>query len=61
NGYKRHWSIFINKNCFKTLNQYEQQKISSLFLNLNTSITLHQRKLEKLKNIKNMLLEKAFI
>ncbi|MBZ4218548.1 hypothetical protein, partial [Mycoplasma tauri] len=46
--------------CFKTLNQYEQQKISSLFLNLNTSITLHQRKLEKLKNIKNMLLEKMF-
>ncbi|BAW18119.1 restriction endonuclease subunit S [Mycoplasmopsis bovigenitalium] len=39
----------------------EQQKISNTFLNLDSLITLHQRKLEKLKNIKNMLLEKMFV
>ena len=38
----------------------EQQKISELFLNLNNLITLHQSKLEKLKNIKKSLLEKMF-
>ncbi|MBZ4204565.1 hypothetical protein, partial [Mycoplasma tauri] len=44
-----------------TLNDKEQIKISNILNNFDTSITLHQRKLEKLKNIKNMLLEKAFI
>ncbi|WFQ92151.1 hypothetical protein MFERI14815_00768 [Mycoplasma feriruminatoris] len=39
----------------------EQYKISSLFSNLDSLITLHQRKLELLKNIKNTLLEKMFI
>ncbi|MBZ4212381.1 restriction endonuclease subunit S, partial [Mycoplasma sp. U97] len=38
----------------------EQTKIASLLESIFTSITLHQRKLEKLKNIKNMLLEKMF-
>ncbi|WP_308699314.1 restriction endonuclease subunit S, partial [Mycoplasma tauri] len=38
----------------------EQLKISSSLTYLNDIITLHQRKLEKLKNIKNMLLEKMF-
>ncbi|WP_096385657.1 restriction endonuclease subunit S [Mycoplasmopsis bovigenitalium] len=56
----------LNSNDLMSMNFWvtdfnEQQKISSLFLNLNTSITLHQRKLEKLKNIKNILLEKMFV
>ncbi|WP_096385645.1 restriction endonuclease subunit S [Mycoplasmopsis bovigenitalium] len=38
----------------------EQEKISDTFIELDSLITLHQRKLEKLKNIKNMLLEKMF-
>ena len=38
----------------------EQIKISSLFDSLDSLITLHQRKCEKLKNIKKSLLEKMF-
>ena len=38
----------------------EQQKIGEYFRNLDTLITLHQRKLEKLKQIKKSLLEKMF-
>ena len=38
----------------------EQQKIAIFFHNLNTLITLHQRKLEKLQNIKKSCLEKMF-
>ncbi|WFQ94677.1 restriction endonuclease subunit S [Mycoplasma feriruminatoris] len=44
-----------------TSNLVEQSKISSLFSNLDSLITLHQRKLELLKSIKNTLLEKMFI
>ena len=39
----------------------EQQKISSFVQNLNNLITLHQRKLEKLKNLKKACLEKMFV
>ena len=39
----------------------EQKQISSLFLKLDNLITLHQRKLEKLKNIKKACLEKMFV
>jgi len=38
----------------------EQQKIGSVFKSLDSLITLHQRKLEKLKNIKKSLLERMF-
>ena len=38
----------------------EQQKNSSLFSHIDNLITLHQRKREKLKNIKKSLLEKMF-
>ena len=38
----------------------EQSKISCLLTNLEDLITLHQRKCEKLKNIKKSLLEKMF-
>ena len=46
--------IFISKNI------EEQRKISNLFDNLDNLITLHQRKLDKLKNIKKSMLEKMF-
>ena len=38
----------------------EQRKIGKLFDTLDNLITLHQRKLEKLKNIKKSMLEKMF-
>ena len=39
----------------------EQEKIGTLFSNLDNLITLHQRKLEKLKNIKKACLERMFV
>ena len=39
----------------------EQKMIGSFFANLDRLITLHQRKLEKLKNIKKSCLEKMFV
>ena len=39
----------------------EQQKIGGYFRNLDSVITLHQRKLEKLQNIKKSMLEKMFV
>lgn len=39
----------------------EQEKLSCSFCDLDNLITLHQRKLEKLKNIKKSLLEKMFV
>ena len=39
----------------------EQQRIAAIFRNLDTLITLHQRKLEKLQNIKKSCLEKMFV
>lgn len=41
--------------------QDEQRKIAKCFQNLDTLITLHQRKLEKLRNIKKSMLEKMFV
>ena len=39
----------------------EQQQIGTYFRNLDTLITLHQRELEKLQNIKKSCLEKMFV
>lgn len=39
----------------------EQRRIGRLLDNLDTLITLHQRKLEKLQNIKKSCLEKMFV
>ncbi len=39
----------------------EQNRIADFFRNLDNLISLHQRKLEKLKNIKKSMLEKMFI
>ncbi len=38
----------------------EQNKIANFFSNLDNLITLHQRKLDKLSNVKKALLEKMF-
>ena len=39
----------------------EQEKISGVLVKIDELITLHQRKLEKLKNVKSALLEKMFV
>ena len=39
----------------------EQRKIGKLFDTLDNLITLHQRELEKLQNIKKSMLEKMFV
>jgi len=39
----------------------EQENLGELFLKIDKIITLHQRKCEKLKNIKKSLLEKMFV
>ena len=56
----------VNKTEFSELKTkvpslVEQQQIGSYFRNLDRLITLHQRKLEKLKNIKKSCLEKMFV
>ena len=42
-------------------NQIEQAKVGEFFQQLDNLITLHQRKLEKLQNIKKSMLEKMFV
>ena len=42
-------------------NLNEQNQISNLFQNIDKLITLHHRKLEKLKNIKKSMLKKMFV
>ena len=39
----------------------EQKMISGFFMNLDNLITLHQHKLEKMRNIKTAMLEKMFV
>jgi type I restriction enzyme S subunit len=39
----------------------EQKLISSFFHNLDNLITLHQRELEKLKQLKQAMLQKMFV
>ena len=56
----------VNKSEFAALTTMvpsidEQKKIGTCFSNLDNLITIHQRKLEKLKNIKKSLLEKMFV
>ena len=46
------------KVCFPSMD--EQIKISEYFANLDNLITLHQRKLERLKNVKKSMLDKMF-
>ena len=47
--------------CLKIPNKSEQEKIGLYFSNLDKLITLHQRELEKLKNVKKAMLEKMFV
>ena len=56
----------INRTEFSEIKTFlpsfdEQKRISQYFEKLDTLITLHQRKLEKLQNIKKSCLEKMFV
>ena len=60
-GYKRHFAILANQSAWVTYNTDEQQKIGTLFMSLDRLLTLHQRALKKLQNMKKALLEKLFV
>ena len=51
----------INKVIVKQPSIPEQEKISKLFFSLDQTITLHQRKLDKLQEVKKGLLQKMFV
>ena len=56
--------FYYDKLCMGTVSLpslEEQRKIGQFFDSLDTLITLHQRKLEKLQNIKKSCLEKMFV
>ena len=55
-----HESDFLNIDILVPVTD-EQQRIGKLLDDIDHLITLHQRKLEKLKNIKKSMLEKMFI
>lgn len=52
---------FLDTKLMIPKNFEEQQMIGEYFSNLDNLITLHQRKLEKLKNIKKSMLGKMFV
>jgi len=55
-------SKLIINNVETSIPKYEEQKrIGEYFRNLDNLITLHQRKCDKLKNIKKAMLQKMFI
>jgi type I restriction enzyme S subunit len=60
-GYKRYYGILADSDCCFTPNGHEQQEIGAFFRQLDNLITLHQRKLEKLQNLKKACLEKMFV
>ena len=60
-GYKRHFTILKNKDLCFTRNVEEQKQIGSFFKQLDNTITLHQRKLDLLKEQKKGFLQKMFV
>ncbi|WP_436645640.1 restriction endonuclease subunit S [Lactiplantibacillus plantarum] len=59
-SHERHWiSKFSEFEIYKP-SQEEQQKIGSFFKQLDDTIALHQRKLEKLQELKKGYLQKMF-
>ena len=55
------WNLVSNTEFIIPSSLDEQSQIAEIFDNLDKLITLHQRKLEKLKNIKKSMLEKMFV
>ncbi len=59
-GHARHYISVVQPEEVFTTNKQEQNKIGDLFTNLDNLITLHQRKCDKLVELKKSLLEKMF-
>ena len=59
-GHARHYISVVQPTLTLTPSKTEQDKISLFFSKLDNLITLHQRKYEKLKNVKKSMLEKMF-
>lgn len=55
------WNLISNSEFMIPVLKEEQRKIGEYFNNLDYLITLHQRKLESLQNIKKFMLEKMFV
>ena len=55
------WNLISNTEFFVPISMEEQSKIAQAFTNLDSLITLHQRKLDKLRQIKRSMLEKMFV
>lgn len=61
-NHERHWiSTFAKFDILLPKSCDEKKQVGQFFYKLDNLITLHQRKLEKLKNIKKSCLEKMFV
>ena len=60
-SHERHWISTFSKFEILCPSKKEQSVLGGIFKKLDNLITLHQRQLEKLKNIKSALLEKMFV
>ena len=54
-------SAILNTDISYPADSNEQAKIGNFFIHLDQLITLHQRELEKLKNIKKSMLDRMFV
>ena len=55
-----YWDSFVRVKCFIP-SRKEQQQIATFFQTIDDTITLHQRKLEAVKNMKKFLLQNMFV
>jgi type I restriction enzyme S subunit len=55
------WNLVSGTAFMVPISLEEQEKIGKYFAYLDNLITLHQRKIEKLQNIKKSMLEKMFV
>lgn len=55
------WNLVSNTEFLIPTSEEEQSKIAKIFADLDTLITLHQRKLELLRNTKKSLLDRMFV
>ena len=60
-GHARHYISVVQPEEVYTTKIEEQEKIADVFTKIDNLITLHQCKLEKLKNLKKSLLNKMFV
>ena len=60
-GHARHYISVVQSTEISAPGPSEQRTIGRLLTNFDSLITLHQRKLEKLKQLKQSLLEKMFV